>query len=164
EVSPFASTLAAAVTAPTLHVWGAADGKTIGCFFSHGDGPASSLRSSTRTDGVILWDVATGKELRRRSFQTATPLGAAALRLASLAASGTVLMPERNWFARPSASHHIQLFSLETGEPQPIPGGGGAGITGVAIAGDRVAFTREGERAVGLWHWRGEGGLRRLDG
>jgi WD40 repeat protein len=164
DVSPFASALASALMAPTLHVWADANGKTVSCFFSQSGYPVSSLRSSTRVDGLVIWDAATGKEVRRRSFQTTMAPGTVAARAAALMTAGTVVASERNWFARPSTSQHVQFFSLETGEIQPGPGGGGAAVTDVAIAGDRVAFTRQGDLAVSVWTWRGDGGVRRLEG
>src|SRR5262249_39056740 len=75
----------------------------------------------------------------------------------------TALAPGRGWFARATPSHHVRLFSLESGQAVARPHGG-AGVTEVAIAREQVAFARDGEPSLGLWNWRAGDAVRRLEG
>src|SRR5262249_42195993 len=125
-------------------------GKRVGCLFALSEGTSSSVRASTRSDVFIIYDAATGKELRRTVLPTASgPLS----RVARLSARqiGTVLAlgAERGLLARATPSDHVALFALETGEP--VPGAGGSAVTDVAMAGDRVAVVRQGDPDIHLW-------------
>lgn len=158
------STIYPAPTGP--RVWVDAAGKQVGCLYPVSETHPSTVRGGVRTDVFICYDVATGKEVRRTSLTAVSPLtNAAAARLSAyrVAVQTSALGQARPVLARSTSTHHIQFYSLETGNRLPGVAGGGAGVVDVEAGLDRVTFVRDGDRAIHVWD-RTTGQVRRMEG
>jgi WD40 repeat protein len=134
-LSPDGKVLAAGTYNQPVRTWGVATGKAIHTLGGRGGGFARSLAFSpdgkallaVRSDGPVLWDVETGKELRRFGGKW-------------LSAYAGALSPDGKALAV-NDGHAVRLFETDTGK-ELLPSAASVGMV------EAVAFSPDGKVAL----------------
>ncbi len=149
---------AAGSTSPNVQLWHDG-GKRVGCLFGFTTDSDPDLLFGSRVTAVmrghvfVSYDSATGKELSRTPLLPGNQFG-------TVLALGS----KRPLLARATASNHVALCALETGEPLTGRELSGSAVADVALAGTHAAVVQQGNLDIQLWDWRTGRPLHRLEG